>query len=106
MRKTKSWSRNCSSAKPCFTCSGDKTKGALWRLALMRTPVLGPRFPPAPTGIPDELDCGHNMSATAKVGLAVNFSGDALVVEVVLPNSNCFREARVVLSPRFWPASR
>jgi hypothetical protein len=37
---------------------------------------------------------------------AVNFSGDALVVEVVLPNSNCFREARVVLSPRFWPASR
>src|SRR5260370_3999068 len=55
MRKTKSWSRNCSSAKPCFTCSGDKTKGALWRLALMRTPVLGPRFPPAPTGIPDEI---------------------------------------------------
>jgi hypothetical protein len=26
---------------------------------------------------------------------AVNFSGDALVVEVVLPNSNCFREAEL-----------
>ena len=24
-----------------------------------------------------------------------------MVVEVVLPNSNCFRKARVVLSPRF-----
>jgi hypothetical protein len=24
-------------------------------LALIRTPVLGPLFPPAPTGIPDEI---------------------------------------------------
>src|SRR5207302_8120626 len=41
--------------RPCLTCSDDKTSGARSRLALIRTPTLGPRLPPAPTRIPDEI---------------------------------------------------
>src|SRR5579862_5041517 len=41
--------------RPSLTCSGSKTVGAFCRFELTRTPTLGPRFPPAPTGTPDEI---------------------------------------------------
>ena len=41
--------------RPSLNCSGNKTVGAFARFALTRTPVLGPRFPPDPTEIPEEI---------------------------------------------------
>ena len=49
-----------------MTSSGDNTKGDFRRFALTRTPVLGPLFPPDPTGIPDEIGlCEQNSQRTA-----------------------------------------
>src|SRR5205823_546919 len=37
------------------TCSAVNFNGDLRRLELTRTPVLGPLFPPLPTGMPEEI---------------------------------------------------